>query len=246
MHTVNHSENLIEIQNVSFSYGDQEVIKDVNLSVHKGDYLGIVGSNGSGKTTLLRIILGLIPSKTGSVKLFGQDISIFKDWSKIGYVPQKVINFDNNFPITVEEVVLMGRYGKLGLFHKATNEDRRKVDQALKNVDMQDYRDRTIGDLSGGQQQRIFIARALAGDPEILFLDEPTVGVEKEIKDNFYKLLHDLNKKLNLTIAIVTHDIASMSHEAMHVACINHNTLVFHESIDDLFKESHGVINKHL
>ncbi len=240
---VDHTKNIIEVSNISFSYNDQVVLKDVNLSIHKSDYLGIVGSNGSGKTTLLRIILGLIPPKSGAIKLFGEDISVFKDWSKVGYVPQKVINFDNNFPVTVLEVVSMGRYGKRGLFHKITEEDKQKVTEALKNVDMLSYVDRPIGNLSGGQQQRVFIARALAGSPEILFLDEPTVGVEKDIKEKFYQLLHDLNEKLNLTIVIVTHDIESMAHEAMHVACVKDNTLVFHESIDDLFKKSHGIIN---
>jgi zinc transport system ATP-binding protein len=243
MHTVDHTKNIIEVSNISFSYNDQEILKNVNLSIHKGDYLGVVGSNGSGKTTLLRIILGLISPKSGTIKIFGQDISQFKDWSNIGYVPQKVINFDNNFPVTVEEVVMMGRYGKRGLFHRIKEEDKQKATEALRNVDMLDYINRPIGDLSGGQQQRVFIARALAGDPLILFLDEPTVGVEKDIKEKFYQLLHDLNKKLNLTIVIVTHDIESMSHEAMHVACIKDNTLVFHESIDDLFKKTHGIIN---
>jgi zinc transport system ATP-binding protein len=246
MHTIDHTKSIIEVLDVSFSYGDQEVIKNINLSIHKGDYLGVVGSNGSGKTTLLRIILGLLSPKNGTIKLFGQDISVFKDWSKIGYVPQKVINFDNNFPVTVEEVVMMGRYGKLGLFHRASKEDKQIVEESLIHVDMLSYRDSSIGDLSSGQQQRVFIARALAGNPEIIFLDEPTVGVEKDIKEKFYKLLHDLNEKLKLTIVIVTHDIESMSHEAMHVACIKDHTLVFHESIDDLFKESHGIINKHL
>lgn len=240
---VDHTKNIIEVSNISFSFNDQVVLKNVNLSIHEGDYLGIVGSNGSGKTTLLRIILGLISPKSGTIKLFGENISQFKDWSKVGYVPQKVINFDNNFPVTVLEVVSMGRYGKRGLFHKTTEEDKQKVTEALRNVNMLDFINRPIGDLSGGQQQRVFIARALAREPKILFLDEPTVGVEKDIKEKFYQLLHDLNEKLNLTIVIITHDIESMAHEAMHVACIKDNTLVFHESIDDLFKKSHGIIN---
>lgn len=243
MQTVDHTKSIIEVSNISFAYNDQAVLKDVNLSIHKGDYLGIVGSNGSGKTTLLRIILGLLSPQSGSVKLFGKDIKEFKDRSRIGYVPQKVINFDNNFPLTVMEVVLMGRYGKRGLLHKITEEDKQKVEEALIHVDMWDFKDRQIGDLSGGQQQRVFIARALAGNPEILFLDEPTVGVEKDIKEKFYQLLNNLNEKLELTIVIVTHDIESMSHEAMHVACIKDGGLIFHESIDDLFKKSHGIIN---
>jgi len=241
---VDHTKNIIEVSDISFSYNEQDVIKDVNLTIHKGDYLGIVGSNGSGKTTLLRIILGLINPKKGTVKLFGEDISIFKDWSKIGYVPQKVINFDNNFPVTVEEVVTMGRYGKLGLFYNIKEDDKEKIYRALEHVEMLSFKDRQIGDLSLGQQQRVFIARALAGNPEIIFLDEPTVGVEKDIKEKFYKLLHDLNEKLNLTIVIVTHDIESMSEEAMHIACIKDNSLFFHESLDEMFKKSHGLINK--
>lgn len=246
MQIIDHTKNIIEVKDVSFSYNDEEVLQNVNLSIHKGDYLGIVGSNGSGKTTLLRIILDLIKTKSGSIKLFGQDIEEFKDWSKIGYVPQKVINFDNNFPLTVLEVVLMGRYSKVGLLHNINDEDKKLVEEALHHVGMWDYRDRQIGDLSGGQQQRVFIARALAGEPEIIFLDEPTVGIEKDIKNKFYQLLNDLNEKLDLTIVIVTHDIESMANEAMHVACMKDKTLIFHESIDDLFKESHGVINKYI
>jgi len=243
---IDHTKSIIEVSNVSFSYNEEVIIKDVNLSIHKGDYLGVVGSNGSGKTTLLRIILGLLSPKSGTVKLFGQDISVFKDWSRIGYVPQKVINFDNNFPLTVEEVVMMGRYGKLGLFKRINKKDKQKVEQALKNVDMLSFRNNQIGDLSSGQQQRVFIARALVGDPEIIFLDEPTVGVEKDVKEKFYQLLHDLNEKFDFTIVIVTHDIESMADEAMHVACIKDRGLVFHETIDDLFKESHGVKHNHL
>src|SRR3990167_10262658 len=104
---VNHKENIVEVKNIYFSYGEDEILKNVNLNIHRGDYLGIVGSNGSGKTTLLKIILGLLKPSSGSIKLFGQDAKNFKDRSKIGYVHQKVTNFDANFPATVEEVVLM-------------------------------------------------------------------------------------------------------------------------------------------
>lgn len=244
MHTIDHTKNIIEVENVSFSYNDNEVLKNINLSIHTGDYLGLVGGNGAGKTTLLKIILGLLKPDSGKIKLFGQDFSDFKDWSKIGYVPQKATNFDVNFPATAEEVVLMGRFGKRGLFHRTNEVDTEKAHEALKHVDMWDHRHQLVGDLSGGQQQRVFIARALAGDPEVIFLDEPTVGVEKDIKDDFYKLLRKLNKELNLTVILVTHDIESMAHEAMHIACID-RTLVFHNSVDNFFKESHNVIHPH-
>lgn len=244
MQSLDSKENIIEINNISFSYGSHQILNSINLQIHKGDYLGMVGGNGAGKTTLLKIVLGLLKPSSGNIKLFGQDIKDFKDWSKIGYVPQKATNFDTNFPATVEEVVLMGRFGKRGLFNHITDEDRSKADEALRQVDMWEQRRELVGDLSGGQQQRVFIARALAGDPEIIFLDEPTVGVEKEIKDEFYKLLRMLNEKLHLTVVLVTHDIESIAHEAMHIACID-CTLVFHNSVDKFFKESHTLTHPH-
>jgi zinc transport system ATP-binding protein len=231
MQAVDHNENIIELEHISFSYGGNEVLKDINFIVHRGDYLGLVGGNGAGKTTLIKIMLGLLVPTTGTVKLFGKEIKQFKDWSKIGYVPQKVTNFDAKFPITVEEVVLMGRYGKKGLFHSVTKKDYDKAKEALEYVDMWAYRKRLIGDLSGGQQQRVFIARALAGEPEVVLLDEPTVGVEKAVKDEFYALLRKLNEEMRLTVILVTHDIESMAHQAMHVVCIDCNT-IFHDSVD--------------
>lgn len=244
MHKVDHTENVIEVEHISLSYNGQEVLKDIDLSIHRGDYLGLVGGNGTGKTTLVKVILGILVPDSGSIKLFGQDISEFKDWSKVGYVPQKATSFDVNFPATVEEVVLMGRFGRRGLFHRMTEADRKKAREALEHVDMWEHRHRLVGDLSGGQQQRVFIARALAGDPEVMFLDEPTVGVEKEIKDEFYALLRKLNEELHLTIVLVTHDLEGMAHEAMHIACID-RTLVFHHSIDEFFKESHTILHPH-
>lgn len=244
MHTVNHNENIIEIKDLSFAYDTTDVLKDITLSIHRGDYLAIVGGNGAGKTTLLKIILGLLPIKKGAVTLFGKDITDFKEWSKIGYVPQKANHFDPNFPATVREVVLMGRYGRRGLLHRITAVDYTETQNALEQVEMWEYRDRLIGDLSGGQQQRVFIARALAGKPEVLFLDEPTVGIEALIKKEFYALLRTLNTELDLTVVLITHDIESMAHEAMHVACID-RTIFYHESVDKYFKKSHMLSHPH-
>jgi zinc transport system ATP-binding protein len=242
MHLVNHSENIVEVQKLSFSYGGYEVLHDISLTVHRGDYLALVGGNGSGKTTLLKLILGLLKAPKGSIKLFGQDNTSFTDWAKIGYVPQKVTSFDANFPATVEEVVRMGRYGKRGLFHNITAEDKGKANEALERVGMRRFHRALIGDLSGGQQQRVFMARALAGEPEILFLDEPTVGVEAEVKRDFYELLQKLNTELGLTIVLITHDLESVAHEAMHVACIDH-TLHYHESVDAFFTSAGQVMH---
>jgi zinc transport system ATP-binding protein len=235
MQTIDHSDNIIELKNVSFAYGKNEVLKNIDLAIHRGDYLGLVGNNGSGKTTLIKIILGLLKPTSGTVHLFD---------SKLGYVPQKATNFDSNFPATVFEVVMMGRIGPRGLFRRLSADDKRKAEEALKQVEMWDFRDSLIGNLSSGQQQRVFIARALAGEPEVIFLDEPTVGVEKNIKDEFYDLLRKLNKELHLTIILVTHDFESIANTAMHIACID-RTLYFHDSVDEYLKSTHIISHPH-
>jgi len=244
MHTVDHTKNIIEIEHVSFFHNNQPILNDISLSIHKGDYIGIIGGNGAGKTTLLKVILGLQKPDSGTVRLFGDDIKDFKDWPKMGYVPQKATSFDTNFPATVEEIVQMGRFGRLGLFHNIKKADRTAVKKALEQVDMYDERKRLIGDLSGGQQQRVFIARALAGNPEVIFLDEPTVGVEKEVEEDFYDLLRKLNTENNLTIVIVTHDIDSIAKDAMHIACID-KSMVLHETVDEYFRETHSITHPH-
>ncbi len=232
---LDHSENIIEISHISFSYAKELVLKDISFAIHRGDYLGIIGPNGGGKSTLLRLILGLLPIKEGEIKLFGQPINRFKDKSKLGYIPQKFHNFDSRFPITVEEVVAMGRYAKKGLFHWLTQEDRKIIDRSLEQVEMQEFAKRRIGDLSGGQQQRVFIARALAGEPEIIFLDEPTAGVDVKNQIDFYTLLRKLNQKLNLTLVLVSHDIGVVANEVTEIACIN-QTLVYHGATETFVK----------
>ncbi len=234
---IDHSKNIIGVKDVCFSYGNESVLEGITFNIHQGDYLGIIGPNGAGKTTLLKLILGLLPLYCGSVTLFGEDSKHFKDWSKIGYVPQKATSFDVNFPATVKEVVMMARFAKKGLFHFTTKEDEMIVQTALKQVDMWNYKNRLIGDLSVGQQQRIFIARALAGQPEIIFLDEPTTGVDTASQDDFYALLKNLNQKFHLTIVLISHDIERIAKEAMHIACVDH-TLVSHTSSEEFLKES--------
>jgi len=239
MFTLDHHKNIIEVQGVSFAYGQEKILDQITFNVHAGDYLGLVGPNGAGKTTLLKIILGLLPPLSGSIKLFGQDISQFKDWSKIAYVPQKVTNFDPNFPATVLEVVLMGRYARRGLGRRLKPADRQVSQQALQQVNLADYSSRLIGDLSGGQQQRVFIARALASQPEVIFLDEPTTGVDQASQDDFYLLLRKLNRQLGLTLILITHDVERVVNEAMHIACIDH-TLVCHSSPAEFLQSVHS------
>ncbi|MEI8103329.1 MAG: metal ABC transporter ATP-binding protein [Candidatus Moraniibacteriota bacterium] len=238
MRQIDHTQNIIEIENVSFSYNDNgDVLKDITLAIHQGDYIGLIGPNGAGKTTLLKIMLNLLTPKTGSVKLFEQDLREFKDWQKIGYVPQKAVHFDANFPASVFEVVLMGRYSNQKLFQRTTRDDKEAVRDALEKVGLWKQKDRLIGDLSGGQQQRVFIARALVNQPEIIFLDEPTTGVDQETQNEFYTLLRKLNEELDLTLVLVSHDIERVVREVMHIVCVN-ITLVCHTSPEDYLAES--------
>ena len=237
-HQPDHSHNVIEVKDVTFGYTKHDVLKDVTFNVHKGDYLGIIGPNGGGKTTLLRVILGLLTPSKGTIKLFGTEESHLKHRSRIGYVPQKATSFDVNFPVTVREVVEMGRYAKKGLLRNLTHHDQQLIDKALEDVDMQDFHNRLIGDLSGGQQQRVFIARALAGAPEVIFLDEPTVGVDVSVQEEFYNLLQRLNRKLGLTLVMVSHDIDVVANEATEILCIN-QTVVYHGTPEQFIKDDY-------
>ncbi|MCX6738606.1 MAG: metal ABC transporter ATP-binding protein [Candidatus Parcubacteria bacterium] len=239
MSQIDHTKKIVEITDVSFFYGKEEVLKDISLDIHQGDYLGLVGPNGAGKTTLLKIMLGLLSPAKGEIKLFGIDLKKFKKWSDIGYVPQKATSFDVNFPATVKQVVLLGRYGKKGLFRHTDGRDEIIVKKALQEVGMQEYENRLIGDLSGGQQQRVFIARAIAGEPKIIFLDEPTSGVDAKTQDEFYALIKKLNAELDLTLVLISHDIEKITKEAMHVACVD-KTLVYHETPQKFLESVHA------
>lgn len=238
---VDHTKNIIEVDNVSFSYnGKKNVLENITLAIHRGDYIGLVGPNGSGKTTLLKIMLKLLRPKRGTVKLFGQDIRYFRDWHKVAYVPQKTANFEANFPATVYEVVLMGRLADKKLFHRTTVADKQAVKDALKKVGLWEYKDKLIGGLSGGQSQRVFIARALTNQPEIIFLDEPTAGVDKKTQDDFYALLKKLNQESGITLMLVSHDIKRLTEEVMHIACVD-RTLTCHVSPEEYLSQSESL-----
>jgi zinc transport system ATP-binding protein len=233
MQKVDHTKNIIEVEKVSFSYEKGKTVLDkITLAIHQGDYIGLVGPNGAGKTTLLKIMLNLLTPSKGVVKLFGQNIQDFEDWKKVGYVPQRAASFDVNFPASVFEVVLMGRTCGKKIFQQTIQVDKEAVKDALEKVDMWEYKDSLIGDLSGGQQQRVFIARALVNSPTIIFLDEPTTGVDQKTQDNFYALLQKLNKDFGLTLVLVSHDIGRLTQEVMHIACID-KTLTCHVSPEE-------------
>ncbi|HSX28224.1 MAG TPA: metal ABC transporter ATP-binding protein [Candidatus Saccharimonadales bacterium] len=218
---------LIALSNVSFRYGHTPVLDQINLEIHKGEYVGVIGPNGGGKTTLLKLILGLLHPQEGTVELFGKPTHQFKEWPRIGYVSQHVTNLDTRLPITVAEVVALGRVGRIGLLHFAGKKDRQAVEDALHKVDMWPLRHRLLSELSGGQQQRVFIAKALASEPEVLLLDEPTVGIDVPSQEAFYRLLAKLNTQEKLTLVMVSHDIDVVVNEVTRVACIN-ETLIYH------------------
>lgn len=228
MTNTNHTP-IVELQNLHFSYGEHETLSHIDLVVQRGDYLGIIGPNGAGKTTLLKLILGLLRPTSGTVFLFGKEQSTFTERERLGYVPQKTSLFDANFPATVLEVVLMGRYAKRRLFHMATKEDRDNAKLALERVGMWEHRNRLIGNLSGGQQQRVFIARALATGPEVILLDEPTVGIDHRSQEDFYSLLRELHQKEGLTIILISHDVGVIAQEVSRLAYID-NTLSYYSS----------------
>ena len=220
------NEPVLSIQNVSYTYEDKPVLKNINLDIQRGAFMGLVGPNGGGKTTLIKIMLGLLKPDEGMVKLFGEPIGKFKQWSRVGYVSQKSNAFNRGFPATVQEVVAMGLAAKTGYLRFLGKKHRVKIKEALEQVDMLDYAHRNIGDLSGGQQQRVFIARALVADPELLILDEPTVGIDNENVQRFYQLLHQLNEK-QLTLLLITHDTGTMTQYATDLVCLN-KELHFH------------------
>lgn len=234
---VDHTKNIIEIKNVSFAYdAKNNVLENINLEIHRGDYIGLVGPNGGGKTTLIKIILGLLKSQGGSISFFGSDICDFKNWQKIGYVPQQINNFDKNFPSTVSEVVMMAYYSDNFFWQKDEKGERVLLENSLKAVNMWNFRDRLIGDLSGGQMQRVFIARALINQPEIIFLDEPVTGIDEKNQKEFYQLMQKLNKEMKITLVMVSHDIARVTQEVMHMVCVD-KTLVCHSTPQEYIDE---------
>ena len=238
--SVKSSRAVISVKNLSFSYGATQVLKNISFEIYEKDFLGILGPNGSGKTTLLKIILGLYKNYEGDIFLLGKNIKRFNQWSKIGYVPQKATNFDQKFPATVREVVGMGLLSHKKIPRFINKSDIDLIKDALDEVGMLEFIDRRIGQLSGGQQQRVFIARALISKPKILFLDEPTTGVDAKTQEMFYDLLGMLNRDKGITIVIVSHDIGNITAYVNKLAFL-HQELVFYGTHEEFCKSDIAV-----
>ncbi len=206
---------IIQVNHLSFSYNGSPVLSDVSLTVMEKEFVAFIGPNGGGKTTLIKLLLGLLKPDQGTIKIMGQ--SPAKIAHRFGYVPQDV-SFNKSFPISVMDVVLMGRLP----FHRWTRlsrNDRIAAQKALESLEMLEFQNRKINDLSGGQRERVFIARALATDPDILFLDEPTANIDSQGRTDLYALLKELNK--TKTIFVVSHDTMVLSSYITSVACVN-------------------------
>ena len=241
---VERTSAVLEVKGLTIKRGKDVMVRDASFRIERGDYVGIVGPNGGGKTTLLHAILGIIPFQEGSIRLFGKSLSRFRDWEKVAYVSQDVINFDPQFPLTVRELVALGRVGRGNIGRPLRKADWEAVDGALAFMGLGGLARRRVGELSGGEKQRVFVAKALVRDPEIMFLDEPVAGVDADTMERFYKKLSDLNQKRGITILIVSHDLTAVFCRMSKAMCVNRN--VHYSEItpefdpNDLLKKAYG------
>lgn len=212
---------VLEVEDVCVRYGESQVLDHVSVRVGQGELVGIVGPNGGGKSTLLKAALGLVPTTCGESRLFGTPVARFRDYQRIGYVPQHAVHVDARFPATAFEIAMLGRVGRRGLLRRLTEADRVATRHAMAEVGIAHLAERRIGTLSGGERQRVFLAKALAGEPDVLILDEPTTGVDPKAREGFYKLLDHLNHDHRLTIVLVSHDTQALALVAHRLVAVN-------------------------
>lgn len=200
-------DELIKIKGLTYSYGQTDVLDSVDLDIRAGDFAGIIGGNGTGKSTLVRLITGSLKPQSGEIK-----ISAVKEKKSpvISYVAQMQDKKKSSFPATVEETVMMGLYSQIGAFRLPKKIHRQKVQNALEMIGIEIYGKRLIGELSGGQRQKVMIAKAIVNEPDILILDEPTTGVDRQSSENIYEILKMMNDNQHITILIISHDIKNL------------------------------------
>ena len=232
-------EPAVHIKHVSYTYPPTgldaapiSALSDVDFTIDQHTKLGILGPNGGGKSTLIKLILGLIKPTTGSITVFGQSAAQARQQGLIGYLPQRLAA-QQDWPISVKQAVGLGRACRTKPWKKLSNEDHAAIDHAINLVEITDLADRPIGALSGGQLQRTMIARAIAGSPKLLVLDEPMVGVDIAGQQRFGTLINTLQRELDLTVIVVTHDMRAIAAVADRVACLS-RTLHFHDAPNGL------------
>ncbi|MDP2599511.1 MAG: metal ABC transporter ATP-binding protein [Deltaproteobacteria bacterium] len=213
----------IELHDVTVSYHRRPVLWNVDLKIPEGKLIGVIGPNGAGKSTLIKAIMGLLPLSSGWIQVYGK--SAKEQRGILGYVPQKE-SVDWDFPVTVKDVVMMGRYGKIGLIKRASKQDRRIVGACLEKLGISSFADRQISQLSGGQQQRVFLARALAQESEIYLMDEPFVGVDAATESAIILLLKEL-KNQGKTVLVVNHDLQTAQSYYDDILMLNMRVVVF-------------------
>lgn len=215
----------VSIQNVSFSYEETMVLNNISFNIEEGEFVGIIGPNGGGKTTLLKLILGFLHPDSGKIALFDRPQQLSNH--SVAYVPQS-LRYDKQFPISVLELVLGGRLSHLPWYGKYDQKDIQAALNALERVGMSDFKDRSFGNLSGGQAQRTLIARALASEPRLLLLDEPTASVDAHAEAEIYKILKKLQGQM--TILMVTHNLQAAIELVEKVVCVQHTAVVLKPS----------------
>lgn len=207
---------IIVAQDIGFSYSQNKLFNNLSFSINEGDYIGIIGPNGCGKSTLLKLLLGILKPSFGKITIENQLVGSYQNWQKVGFVPQ-ISEFDKqNFPASVWEIVSSNFQGQKA--HK-----KQVVEDSLKKFQLFDIKDQILANLSGGQKQRTFLARSLVNKPKILFLDEPTLGVDSASQSNFYNYLEELNKNEKLTIVFISHDLEMVAKSCNRILCISKN-----------------------
>ncbi len=217
---------VLEARDLSFAYGPHPVLTEVSLSVAAGEFVALVGPNGSGKSTLLRLLLGLSEPAGGEVRLFGVAPDELRPRWRLGYVPQRPA-LAGDLPATVEEVVSAGRLARRGWWRRFTAEDRAQISHALTSVALDDVRQRRVRELSGGQQQRAFIAKAFAGQPELLVLDEPVAGVDAASQRLFRDALVHLRRDHGAAVLLVSHELGAVAEDLDRVIVLRHGRVFF-------------------
>lgn len=213
---------IIEIKDLGFDYGEGWVFHKLNLEIGEGDFVAVIGANGAGKSTLLKMLANVIVPTIGNITYYGTPISEFKNWERIGYVPQNPGRQQRNFPISVREVVGLGLLNGSSMTHHFNGQDKAAINEIMERFNLMDLRYRKIGDLSGGQQQRVFLARAMVKQPKILLLDEPATGIDTAAKIDLYAMLKKINREQGVTIVMVSHDLELAADAAQNALCLDH------------------------
>jgi ABC-type Mn2+/Zn2+ transport system ATPase subunit len=218
-----HTPHRLEVININIAYGDKVVLRDVSFQIPHGARVAVVGPNGAGKSTLFKGLVGLLPLKSGRILIHGLDLGMHKDC--VAYVPQRE-EVDWKFPVTVSDVVMMGRFGKLGWLRRPSRADQDVVGESLRQLGISDLGKKSIGELSGGQQQRVFLARAVAQEPHILLMDEPFTGVDVTTQEATLNLL-DVLRERSVTAIISTHDLNLAASRFDYILLLNKRVIAF-------------------